>query len=55
MEGNHILVSLKDQKRLLLIEQMYPKFLGRGKNSRKDSAKISRNPKNRDSGADSGL
>ena len=37
MEGNHILVSLKDQKCLLLIEQIYPKFLGCGKYSRKDS------------------
>ena len=28
MEGNHALVSLKDQKCLFLIENQYPKFLG---------------------------
>ena len=33
---------------------MYPKFLGLGKNSRKDSAKNSRNPKDGDSGVNSG-
>ena len=53
-EGNHCLISLKDQKRLLLIEQMYPKFLGRGKNSRKESAKYSKNSKSNDSGVNSG-
>ena len=54
MEGNHILVTLKDQKCLLLIELMYPMFLGHEKDSRKDSAKNSRNPKGGDSGVDSG-
>ena len=54
MEGNHILVSLKDQKCLLFIEQMYPKFLGYGKDSRKDSAKNSRNVKGGNSGVNSG-
>ena len=53
MEGNHILVSLKDQKLLLLIEQMYHKFWGRGKDSRRKSARNSKNPKASDSGVDS--
>ena len=53
MEGNHVLVSLKDQKRLLLIEQMYPKFLGRGKDSRRESAKNSKPSKAGDSGVES--
>ena len=35
-EGNHILISLKYQKKLMLLEQQYPKFLGRGKFSRSD-------------------
>ena len=53
-EGNHCLISLKDQKRLLLIEQQYPTFLGRGRFSRKDSAKNSKSSKSNDSGVDSG-
>ena len=53
--GIHCLISLKDQKHLLLIEQMYPKFLGPGKNSRLESAKNSKNSNGNDSGVDSGL
>ena len=33
-EGNHVLISLKDQKRLMLLSETYPKFLGQGKDSR---------------------
>ena len=33
-EGNHVLISLKDQKRLMLLSEHYPKFLGEGKDSR---------------------
>ena len=51
MQGNHCLISLKDQKHILLIEQQYPTFLRRDKFSRTDSAK---NPRNTDSGVDSG-
>lgn len=53
-EGNHCLISLKDQKCLLLIEHMYPKFLGCVKNSRKESAKNSKNSNINDSRVDSG-
>ena len=42
-EGNHILISLKDQKRLMLLEQQYPKFLERGKFSRSDRQKQRQN------------
>ena len=33
-EGNHVLISLKDKKRLMLLSEHYPKFLGKGKHSR---------------------
>ena len=38
MHGNHCLISLKDQKCMLLILQQYPTFFGKGKQSRKASA-----------------
>ena len=34
-DGNHCLISLKDQKRLMLLSQHYPTFLGEGRYSRK--------------------
>ena len=50
-QGNHCLISLKEQKHMLLIQQQYPTFLGRGKYSRKDSAK---KPKCTDLGIETG-
>ena len=50
-EGNHILISLKDQKRLMLLDQQYPKFLGRGRFSRSDRQNQREN-KDLDSGID---
>ena len=47
--GNHCLISLKDQKHMLLIQQQYPVFLGKGKQSRKASTT---KPKQRDFGID---
>merc|ERR1712082_128459 len=50
-EGNHVLVSLKDQKRLMLLDTQYPKFLGRGRYSRSDR-KNQKQSKDLDSGVD---
>ena len=51
-EGNHVLISLKDQKRLMLLSEHYPKFLGEGKDSRSKRHR-QRQASQSDSGIDS--
>ena len=51
-EGNHVLISLKDQKRLMLLSEHYPKFLREGKNSRSQRHR-QRQASKSDSGIDS--
>ena len=47
------MISLKDQKRLMLLSEHYPKFLGEGKNSRSQRHR-QRQTSQSDSGIDSG-
>ena len=49
-EDNWTLISLRDQKRLLLLESNYPRFLGTGKYRRSTPGSSPRKRPNRDSG-----
>merc|ERR1712101_1448 len=51
MEGSWTLISPRDQKRLLLLQRDYPRFLGEGRYRRKPS----RTQSNINAGSDSGL
>ena len=53
-DGSHVLISLKDQKRLMLLSQHYPTFLGEGKFSRKTRQPSKKQRVQSDSGVSSG-
>ena len=54
-DGNHCLVSLKDQKRLMLLSEHYPTFLGEGKFSRSQRLKQRQASQRQTSQSDSGI
>merc|ERR1712120_115635 len=53
-DGSHVLISLKDQKRLMLLSPQYPTFLGEGKFNRRTRQQSKKQRVQSDSGMSSG-